>query len=57
MRPYPSSFFILLSNIYCSPTPEEYYRDADQLLYLAKEQGRDRFVIGDPDEEVTALEP
>ena len=21
MRPYPSSFFILLSNIYCSPTP------------------------------------
>ena len=20
MRPYPSSFFILLSNIYCSPT-------------------------------------
>lgn len=37
--------------------PEEYYRDADQLLYLAKEQGRDRFVIGDPDEEETALEP
>ena len=37
--------------------PEEYYRDADQLLYLAKEQGRDRFVIGDPEEEETALEP
>ena len=27
-------------------TPEELYRDADQLLYTAKEQGRDRYVIG-----------
>ena len=37
--------------------PEEYYRDADQLLYLAKEQGRDRFVIVAPDEEEPALNP
>ena len=27
-------------------TPEELYHDADQLLYAAKEQGRDQFVIG-----------
>lgn len=27
-------------------TPEELYRDADQLLYAAKERGRDRYVIG-----------
>ena len=38
-------------------SPEECYRDADQLLYLAKEKGRDRFVIGDPGREEPALEP
>ena len=27
-------------------TPEELYRDADRLLYAAKERGRDQFVIG-----------
>ena len=37
-------------------TPEEHYRDADRLLYLAKEQGRDRAVIGDPEEREPALE-
>ena len=28
-------------------TPEELYRDADRLLYTAKEQGRDRYVISE----------
>ena len=32
-----------------SGTPEEFYRDADRLLYQAKEQGRDRFIMGSPD--------
>lgn len=32
--------------IQSAQTPEELYRDADQLLYAAKEQGRDRYVIG-----------
>ena len=27
-------------------TVEELYRDADQLLYTAKEAGRDRYIIG-----------
>lgn len=32
-----------------SGTPEEFYRDADRLLYQAKEQGRDQFIMGSPD--------
>ena len=28
--------------------PEELYRDADQLLYAAKQNGRDQFLIGEP---------
>ncbi len=28
-------------------SPEDLYRDADQLLYVAKERGRDQYVIGD----------
>ena len=31
--------------------PEALYRDADRLLYLAKERGRDQFVIGAPGQE------
>ena len=27
-------------------SPEELYQEADRLLYAAKEQGRDRYVIG-----------
>ena len=34
--------------------PEELYRDADQLLYAAKEQGRDRYVIGTSSEKSPA---
>lgn len=29
--------------------PEELYRDADQLLYAAKQNGRDQFLIGEPE--------
>ena len=35
-------------------TPEELYRDSDQLLYVAKEQGRDRYVIGPSSEKSPA---
>ena len=33
MRPYPSSFFILLSNIYCSPTRAQIKHDKTSLYF------------------------
>ena len=49
-HPWESLFLSVGARALTGPcAPEELYRDADQLLYAAKQNGRDQYLIGEPE--------